>query len=100
MGITMLAGMNNTSLERKILIILDFRNDFFPTYLQLCCCFVSPFLAVIDANSFGLFSTRDGNYCLSQLQLSKLPFDPNFSEIRRLQSLKGVPLGLQNEVTL
>ena len=36
MGITMLVGMNNTRLKRKILIILDFRNDLFPTYLQLC----------------------------------------------------------------
>ena len=30
----MLVGMHNTRFERKILIILDFRNDFFPTYLQ------------------------------------------------------------------
>ena len=35
MGITMLVEMNNTRLKGKILIILDFRNDFFPTYLQL-----------------------------------------------------------------
>ena len=34
MGITMLVGMHNTRFERKILIILGFRNDFFPTCLQ------------------------------------------------------------------
>ena len=31
----MLVGMDNNKLERKILRTLDFRNDFFPTYLQL-----------------------------------------------------------------
>ena len=29
----MFLGMNNTRLERKILIILDFENGFLPTYL-------------------------------------------------------------------
>ena len=33
----MLVEMNNTRLKLQILIILDFRNYFFPTYLQLCC---------------------------------------------------------------
>ena len=32
-GIIMFLGMNNTRLERKILIILDFENGFLPTYL-------------------------------------------------------------------
>ena len=32
-GIIMFLGMNNTRLERKILIILDFENRFLPTYL-------------------------------------------------------------------
>ena len=32
----MFLGMNNTRLERKILIILDFENRFLPTYLPLC----------------------------------------------------------------
>ena len=31
----MFIGMNNTRLERKILIILDFENGFLPTYLPL-----------------------------------------------------------------
>ena len=35
-GIIMFLGMNNTRLERKILIILDFENRFLPTYLPLC----------------------------------------------------------------
>ena len=35
-GIIMFLGMNNTSLERKILIILDFENGFLPTYLPQC----------------------------------------------------------------
>ena len=35
-GIIMFLGMNNTRLERKILIILDFENGFLPTYLLLC----------------------------------------------------------------
>ena len=34
-GIIMLLGMNNTKLERKILIILHFENGFLPTYLPL-----------------------------------------------------------------
>ena len=34
-GIIMFLGMNNTRLERKILIILDFENGFLPTYLPL-----------------------------------------------------------------
>ena len=34
MGITMLVGMRYKILKRKILIILDFKNYFFPTYLQ------------------------------------------------------------------
>ena len=32
-GIIMFLGMNNTRLERKVLIILDFENGFLPTYL-------------------------------------------------------------------
>ena len=32
----MLVGMKYTILKRKVLIILDFKNYFFPTYLQLC----------------------------------------------------------------
>ena len=32
-SIIMFLGMNNTRLERKILIILDFENEFLPTYL-------------------------------------------------------------------
>ena len=36
MGITMLVGKRYTILKRKILIILYFKNYFFPTYLQLC----------------------------------------------------------------
>ena len=32
----MVLGMNNTRLERKILLILDFENGFLPTYLPLC----------------------------------------------------------------
>ena len=35
-GIIMFLGMNNTRLERKILIILDFENGFLPTYLPQC----------------------------------------------------------------
>ena len=35
-GIIMFLGMNNTRLERKIMIILDFENGFLPTYLPLC----------------------------------------------------------------
>ena len=35
-GIIMLLGIDNTRLERKILIILDFENGFLPTYLPLC----------------------------------------------------------------
>ena len=35
-GIIMFLGMNNTRLETKILIILDFENGFLPTYLPLC----------------------------------------------------------------
>ena len=35
-GIIMFLRMNNTRLERKILIILDFKNRFLPTYLPLC----------------------------------------------------------------
>ena len=35
-GIIMFLGMNNTRLERKILIILDFENVFLPTYLLQC----------------------------------------------------------------
>ena len=35
-GIIMFLRMNNTRLERKILIILDFENGFLPTYLPLC----------------------------------------------------------------
>ena len=33
-GINMFPGINNTRSKRKILIILGFRNDFFPTCLQ------------------------------------------------------------------
>ena len=45
MGITMLVGMNNTRLKRKIVIILDFRNNFFP--IKSCTkthsiCFFKP----------------------------------------------------------
>ena len=36
-GIIMFLGMNNTRLERKILLILDFENGFLPTYLPQCC---------------------------------------------------------------
>ena len=32
-GIIMFLGMNNTRLERKIRIVLDFENGFLPTYL-------------------------------------------------------------------
>ena len=32
-GIIMFLGMNNTRLERKILMILDIENGFLPTYL-------------------------------------------------------------------
>ena len=35
-GIIMFLGMNNTRLERKILITLDFENGFLPTYLPQC----------------------------------------------------------------
>ena len=35
-GIVMFLGMNNTRLERKTLIILDFENGFLPTYLPQC----------------------------------------------------------------
>ena len=35
-GIIMFLGMNNTRLERKILIILDFENGCLPTYLPQC----------------------------------------------------------------
>ena len=35
-GIIMFLGMNNTRLERKILIILDLENGFLPTYLPQC----------------------------------------------------------------
>ena len=35
-GIIMFLGMNNTRLERKILMILDFENGFLPTYLPQC----------------------------------------------------------------
>ena len=35
-GIIMFLGINNTRLEIKILIILDFENRFLPTYLPLC----------------------------------------------------------------
>ena len=35
-GIIMFLGMNNTRLDRKILIILDFENGFLPTYLPQC----------------------------------------------------------------
>ena len=35
-GIIMFLGMNNTRLERKVLIILDFENGFLPTYLPQC----------------------------------------------------------------
>ena len=34
-GIIMFLGMNNTRLERKILIILDFENGVLPTYLPM-----------------------------------------------------------------
>ena len=49
MGKTMLVGMHNTRLEGKILTILDFRNDFFPTYLQLC---VEGILAFLEKSDF------------------------------------------------
>ena len=35
-GIIMFLAMNNTRLERKNLIILDFENRFLPTYLPQC----------------------------------------------------------------
>ena len=35
-GIIMFLWMNNTRLERKILIILDFENGVLPTYLPQC----------------------------------------------------------------
>ena len=35
-GIIMFLGVNNTRLERKILIFLDSENGFLPTYLPLC----------------------------------------------------------------
>ena len=38
-GIIMFLGMNNTRLERKLLIILDFENGFLPTYLPQCAEF-------------------------------------------------------------
>ena len=37
-GIIMFLGMNNTRLERKVLIILDFENGFLPTYLPQRYC--------------------------------------------------------------
>ena len=46
-GISMIAGMNNTRLKRKILIIIDFSNDFFPTYLQQ---WIAWFIHRIDIN--------------------------------------------------
>ena len=49
----MLVGMNNTRLKRKILVILDFKNDFFPTYLQLCIVLNFPCL-------FGMAIVRRG----------------------------------------
>ena len=42
-GIIMFLGMNNTRLERKILIILDFGNGFLPTYLPQCNVLFDPF---------------------------------------------------------
>ena len=43
-GIIMFLGMNNTRVERKILIILDFENGFLPTYLPQCgCCLLHTF---------------------------------------------------------
>ena len=40
-GIFMFLGMNNTRLERKILIILDSENGFLPTYLPQCTALCS-----------------------------------------------------------
>ena len=43
-GIIMFLGRNNTRLERKVLIILDFENGFLPTYLPQCndqSCFIN-----------------------------------------------------------
>ena len=36
----MFLGVNNTRLERKIRIFLDFENGFLPTYLPLCSVFL------------------------------------------------------------
>ena len=43
-GIIMILGMNNTRLERKILIILDFENGFLTTYLPLCRSVIRAYL--------------------------------------------------------
>ena len=40
-GIIMFLGMNDTRLERKMLIILDFDNGFLATYLPLCSMYIT-----------------------------------------------------------
>ena len=50
-GIIMFLGMNNTRLERKILIFLDFENGFLPSYLPLCVIFFSPLISSVDLSS-------------------------------------------------
>ena len=49
-GIIMFLGMNNTRLERKIRIFLDFDNGFLPTYLPLCVCSVDLCGQILDAS--------------------------------------------------
>ena len=80
-GIIMFLGMNNTRLERKILIILDFENGFLPTYLPLCIdkkrkvsCFelALTFIAKIEFETLSCnCDTRSGGCNFNALSLTK-----------------------------
>ena len=88
-GIIMFLGMNNTRLERKILIILNFENGFLPTYLPLCLgteCLTDLFtvaMMIVSSNAIHAESKvlcRDdtcldckGNHINNRLVYSKLP---------------------------
>ena len=69
----MFLGMNNTRLERKTLIILDFENGFLPTFLPQC----------YEGNWIP-FIGRDciNQNCLLPLQYNNLGYESNWSKIR------------------
>ena len=89
-GIIMFLGMNNTRLEREILIILDFENGFLPTYLPQCIAYASqPVPVQMDAGRLlqlfeNLFQEFVEQYivyslCISNLSSLSLLFCEMFS---------------------